>query len=225
MVRLVAATTLAAISFLSPGCAQNSSPVDGLRAGFLNPPDSARPGVYWYFMDGNMSAAGMRKDLVSMRRAGIGSAVFLEVNVGVPRGPVDFLSDEWFGLFRYMEHTADSLGIALTLGVGPGWAGSGGPWISAAQSMQELVSSSVEVSGPGRRRITLPLPQPKPPYFGMGSLTPPLASEWRDYYRDVAVLCFPTPDSGAAISDVDEKALYYRAPFSSRPGVKPFLNA
>ena len=221
----MAAAILAVISFISPGCGQTTGPVDRLRAGFLSPPDSARPGVYWYFMDGNMSARGMLADLESMRSAGIGSAVFLEVNVGVPRGPVDFLSDEWFGLFRYMEHTADSLGIALTLGVGPGWAGSGGPWITAAQSMQELVSSSVEVSGPGMRRITLPVPSPKPPYFGMGSLTPPLDSEWRDYYRDVAVLCFPTPDSGAAISDIDEKALYYRAPFSSRRGVKPFLNA
>lgn len=34
-----------------------------LRSGFLNPPDSARPGVYWYFMDGNLSKKGMKKDL------------------------------------------------------------------------------------------------------------------------------------------------------------------
>jgi hypothetical protein len=32
------------------GEGQSSDPI---KQGFLNPPDSARPGVYWYFMDGN----------------------------------------------------------------------------------------------------------------------------------------------------------------------------
>ena len=59
---------------------------------FVSPPESARPGVYWYFMDGNLSKEGMTKDLESMKRVGIGSVVFLEVNVGIPRGHVDFLS-------------------------------------------------------------------------------------------------------------------------------------
>ena len=34
-----------------------------LEDDFLNPPDSARPGVYWYFMDGNLSREGMTADL------------------------------------------------------------------------------------------------------------------------------------------------------------------
>ena len=44
-----------------------------------------------------------------------------------------------------------------------------------------------------------------------------------EFYRDVAVLAFPTPAAGASIADIDEKALYVRAPYSSQPGVKPFL--
>ena len=67
----------------------------------MNPPDSARPGVYWYFMDGNLSKEAMTKDLEAMRTAGIGYLVYLEVNVDVPRGPVDFLSDEWQDLFGH----------------------------------------------------------------------------------------------------------------------------
>lgn len=46
-------------------------------------------------MDGNLSKEGMTKDLESLKKAGIGNVVFLEVNVGVPRGTMDFLSDEW----------------------------------------------------------------------------------------------------------------------------------
>jgi hypothetical protein len=49
---------------------------DPIKAGFLNPPESARPGVYWYFMDGNRTKESMTKDLESMKKAGIGNLVF-----------------------------------------------------------------------------------------------------------------------------------------------------
>ena len=64
--------------------------VDNLKEEFQNPPDSSRPGVYWYFMDGNLSREGITKDLESMKEAGIGSVLFLEVYDGIPRGKVDF---------------------------------------------------------------------------------------------------------------------------------------
>ncbi|MBN2842746.1 MAG: hypothetical protein JXM68_06625, partial [Sedimentisphaerales bacterium] len=58
----------------------------GVVQEFISPPEAARPGVYWYFMDGNLSAEAMTADLESMKAAGLGNLVFLEVNVGVPRG-------------------------------------------------------------------------------------------------------------------------------------------
>ena len=122
------------------------SGIGALRSGFLNPPDWAKPGVYWYFMDGNLSEEGMTKDLESMAKAGIGNLIFLEVNVGVPRGKVDFLSDQWLELFKHAEKECRRLNIAMTLGIGPGWTGSGGPWVAPEQSMQHLVSVSVEAS-------------------------------------------------------------------------------
>jgi len=121
-----------------------------LQNGFQNPPDSARPGVYWYFMDGNLSREAKTADLESMKAAGIGNLIFLEVDVGVPRGPVGFMSPEWQELFVHAVREAERLGIEITMGSGPGWAGSGGPWVEAGQSMQHLVASSVEVQGPGR---------------------------------------------------------------------------
>jgi len=57
-----------------------------LKEGFLNPPDAARPGVYWYFMDGNLSKEAITEDLESMKAVGIGNVLFLEVNLGLPRG-------------------------------------------------------------------------------------------------------------------------------------------
>ena len=80
---------------------------DPLKSGFVNPPDSARPGVYWYFMDGNRTAESMTKDIESMKKAGIGNLIFLEVNVGIPRGKVDLLSEEWQGLFKHAVREAE----------------------------------------------------------------------------------------------------------------------
>lgn len=198
--------------------------VSKLKAGFVHPPDSAKPGVYWYFMDGNMSAKSITADLESMKKAGIGNLIFLEVNVGVPRGPVDFLSEEWQNMFAHAVKESKRLGIEITLGIGPGWTGSGGPWVPAAQSMQHLVSSTVNVTGGGKQPIVLPLPLPKRPYFGEGAFTPELKKQWNDFYEDVAVLAYPTPlEASPKIADIDEKALYYRAPYSSAPGVKQYL--
>ncbi len=198
---------------------------DTLKAGFLNPPDSARPGVYWYFMDGNTSREAMTADLESMKAAGIGYVVFLEVNVGVPRGKVDFLSEEWQDLYVHAVRESERLGIRIILGSGPGWAGSGGPWVKPEQSMMHLVSSSTETEGPSVFHAILPKPEPRKPFFGEGSLTAELKQIRDSWYEDVAVLAFPTPDSGERIADLDEKALYYRAPYTSRPNVKQFLPA
>jgi len=194
-----------------------------LREGFIAPPDSAKPGVYWYFMDGNLSREGMTKDLEAMKKAGIGSVIFLEVNVGIPRGPVTFLSEEWQELFRHAVSETERLGITLTMGSGPGWAGSGGPWVEPGQSMQHLVASDTLVTGPTRFKAQLAVPRPKKPYFGYGALTESLREKWEKYYKDVVVLAWPTPANKGIIPEVEEKALIYRAPYSSVKGVKPFL--
>jgi hypothetical protein len=204
---------------------QNQLGKQQLAEGFQNPPNSARPGVYWYFMDGNLSRQGMTADLESMQNAGIGNVVFLEVNVGVPRGPVDMLSEEWQELFKHAVREAERLGIEITMGVGPGWTGSGGPWVKLEQSMQHLVASTTEVSGPRKFKGKLPVPKPRRPYFGEGGLTEIMRNQWLDYYEDVLLLAFPKPSVERKIEDNDEKALYYRAPYSSRPGVKPYLPA
>ena len=185
-----------------------------LENDFVNPPDSARPGVYWYFMDGNLDGKEMLKDLESMKDVGLGNLIFLEVDVGVPRGPVKFMSDPWQDLFANAVHHAERLGIDITLGAGPGWCGSGGPWVKPEQSMQHLVFSTVETKGPAKFDAVLPMPpQHIDAYHNMPN----------PFYQDVVVFTFPKCDP--VIADINEKALYQRNPFSSMPGVKPYLPA
>jgi hypothetical protein len=213
--------TLPLLCFLLSCC--NSKHTDYLREGFINPPDSARPGVYWYFMDGNIERDAITADLESMKEAGIGYVLFLEVNVGVPRGKVDFLSDEWQELFKHAVRECERLGIRLVLGSGPGWAGSGGPWVTPSQSMQHLVTSDTVIKGPTMFEAKLAVPEPKLPFFGEGSLTAELKEKRNSWYEDVFILAFPAPNNPEKIPMADEKALYYRAPYTSQPGVLPYL--
>ena len=134
---------------LGVSCAGVGRAADRLEEGFQTPPDSARPWVYWFVMDGNLTPRGHHGRLRgACKRAGIGGVIIMEVDVGIPRGPVKFMSPEWRQLFKHAVAEAERLGLQITLNAGPGWTGSGGPWVKPEQSMQHLVASAVEVAGP-----------------------------------------------------------------------------
>lgn len=191
---------------------QKKSSSQDLVKNFLTPPDAARPGVYWYFMDGNLNGKEMTADLEAMKQAGIGNLVFLEVNVGVPKGPVKWMTNQWQDLFVKTVRDAERLGIDITLGIGPGWCGSGGPWVKPEQAMQHLVFSSIDIKGPNNYSGILPMPAQR-------------STNWHKmsnpFYEDVATFAFPTKKP--IISDINEKALFERSPYSSSPNVKPYL--
>ena len=212
------------LALVSGAFAQAQTNAD-LKSDFLNPPDSARPWVYWMFMEGNMTQEGMAADLAAMKTGGIGGAIFMDVDLGITPGPVTFMSSQWQQLFGQGASEANGLGLQLNLAAGPGWCGTGGPWVTPAQSMQHLVASETNVSGPVHFNALLPRPQPRTPFFGMGTLTGSLLSDWQNYYQDVVVLAFPTPAGSYRIANTDEKALYYRPSVSSGTGTKPFLPA
>ena len=194
-----------------------------LEQGFRNPPESARPWVYYFIMDGNLTREGITADFEALKRAGIGGVIMMEVDVGIPRGPVKFMSPEWRALFKHAVGEAERLGLQITLNAGPGWTGSGGPWVKPEQSMQHIVASAVDVVGPKHFDEVLPRPQRRRAFFGDGALPPALEKAKNEFYRDVMVLAFPTPAGNQRISDIDEKADYVRAPYSSAPNVKPRL--
>lgn len=186
---------------------------DTLKKAFKNPPESAKPGVYWYFMDGNLNREEMTRDLESMKEVGINNLIFLEVGIGVPRGPVDFMSEEWQDLYIHAVREAERLGIRILLGAGPGWCGSGGPWVKPEESMKHLVFSETDVMGGNTVNIELPVPEQR-------------STVWHTmkdpYYEDVVTYAIPNTVK-PVINDINEKALYERNPYSSKPNVKPYL--
>ncbi len=226
-----AALGVAAIGLPQEVLGIESTNPDRVVSEFIQPPDDARPWVYWYFMDGHLTREGMNADLAAMKQAGIGGAIFLEVGIGIEPGPIEFMSEPWQTLLGHAFEQADRLGLQMALAAGPGWCGTGGPWVAPDRSMQHLVASKVAVQGPAEFNAVLPQPPPRTPFFGVDTLSPELLKLWREFYRDEFVLAFPTPAAGGSIPDIDEKALYTRGsyssqipgPFTTRPWVRPFL--
>jgi hypothetical protein len=93
---------------------------DSLLSEFQSPPLEARPWAYWIWMDGNLTREGITADLEAMHRVGIGGVIIMEVNVGIPRGPVQFMSPQWRKLFTHTVREAERLDLQITLNAGPG---------------------------------------------------------------------------------------------------------
>lgn len=170
---------------------------DDLSAKFAHPPASARPWVYWFWNNGNVTKAGITADLEAMQRAGIGGVIIMDVveRFAPPPGTADFMNEEWQELFRFAVSEAHRLGLEINMTNGPGWCGSSGPWITPEFSMQMLVSTNLAVEGPSHFSSELPRPNTK---SGLGHDVFNSTVQYEDYYRDVAVLAYPDTTGGAA---------------------------
>lgn len=162
-----------------------------LENAFRVPPPAARPWVYWFWVNGNVTREGITADLEAMQRAGIGGVLIMEVTQGEPVGPVGFNSPQWHELVKHVCVEAGRLGLEVNMNNGPGWEGSGGPWITPELSMQKIVSSETPANGPKLMEATLPMPPAE-----------------QGYYRDIKVLAFPTPSGNAHIGNLAYKACF-----------------
>ncbi len=187
-----------------------------LKSEFVNPPPSARPWVYWFWLNSNITKEGITADLEAMKRVGIGGVLIMEVDQGAPQGSVAFAGPEWRALFKHMLSEAGRLGLEVNMSNDAGWCGSGGPWITPELSMQYVVYTETAVEG--GKRFDAPLPQPKGTALNYtvsaeGKWVPITAAsgaEATTYYRDTAVLAFPTPAGNTRIADINAKKLHDR---------------
>ena len=187
-------TTVFVLAASLPGVASAGA----LDRGFREPPAEARPWVYWFWLNGNITREGITADLEAMKRVGVGGVLIMEVDQGAPVGPVDFMGDRWRELFRHVHAEGRRLGLEVNMNNDAGWNGSGGPWIQPEQSMQEVVWTETDVAGPQRFEAVLPQPRAT-----------------AGFYRDIVVQAFPAV-GGYRIANVR-----WKAAFQSRDNREP----
>ncbi len=178
-----------------------------LASSFVSPPPGTRPGCYWYWINDNVSKAGITKDLEAMARVGIGRAYIGHVfgqneRWQTPVGKVTFMSEAWWEAVQWAVREADRVGVEIGFFNSPGWSQSGGPWIKPAQAMRYLGASETIIEG--GRRINLALPVPEIRTFPMsgGSKPEPTGPKFTDKeFQDVRVIAFRQPEAEA--NDID----------------------
>ena len=62
-----------------------ASAADSLQEGFAAPPESAKPRVWWHWMNGNITQDGITRDLEWMKRIGIGGFQNFDAALGTRR--------------------------------------------------------------------------------------------------------------------------------------------
>jgi hypothetical protein len=182
--------------------ANASSPQDPLLKGFIDPPNGARPRVWWHWMNGDISKQGIKLDLEWMHSVGLGGVTIFEGAINtpqvVPRRLV-YMTPEWKDAFRDAVTTARSMGMEVAIASSPGWSETGGPWVPAAEGMKKMVWSTTRVEG--GRQFTGKLAHPPEvdgtfqDYAVPGRrapdgtiMTPP------EFYADAAVVAYKIPE-------------------------------
>ena len=167
--------------------AQQKKSVDLIEKNFLNPPESAKPWVFWYWMHAAVSKAGITADLEAMKQVGIGGAYLMPIQdtlSTIPFEPtVRQLTPEWWEMVRFSLQEAKRLNLKLAMHVSDGFALAGGPWITPELSMQKLVWTKTYIKAGSNENISLEQPEAN-----------------QGYYRDVAVFAYPA-NSKYAFSD------------------------
>lgn len=177
---------------------------DYLYDGFVNPPSSYRPRVWWHWMNGNVTKDGIRKDLEWMHRSGIVGFHNFDAGMETPQlveNRLPYMSAGWKDAFNYMLDIADSLDMEVSIASSPGWSCTGGPWVSEDDAMKKLCWSSVDVSGGERIEMALPAPMCTSGFY---QEIPAKAGNpsWHCYFRDVAVIGVRLPKNDLSMKDM-----------------------
>ncbi len=123
---------------------------DPLLRGFENPPNSARPRVWWHWMNGNITEEGIKLDLQWMHNAGLGGFQNFDAALATPqvvKKRLVYMTPAWQDAFRYATNLAQQYGFEEAIAGSPGWSETGGPWVPPSQGMKKYVWSETYVEG------------------------------------------------------------------------------
>jgi hypothetical protein len=161
-----------------------------INEAFANPPLSARPGVFWDWLNGNITKEGITRDLEAMKSKGIMRADIWDVRANqntdmIPAGKA-FLGDESVELIKFAIVEGKRLGMRIGIVASSGW-NAGGSWVTPDWATKGLYFSETKIEGPGKISVELPFPK-FPKHCPRNDDGVPI------FYMDVAVFAVPDTD-------------------------------
>ena len=162
-------------------------------AEFMSPGAEHRPETWFHVIGGNLSREGLRADVQAIADAGLGGIQFFHGHFRKLANPdwpgttnrVKCLSPEWDDFVAFAADECRARNLTFKIQNCPGWATSGGPWITPENAMRGLRCVRADVTSDGGAPVVASLPRD-------------VHEPWRDW-RDIAVCAFPAlPDDSDA---------------------------
>jgi hypothetical protein len=183
---------------------------DSIYSRFLAPPNSAKPRVWWHWMNGNITKDGISKDLEWMHRVGIGGFQNFDAALATPQivaKRLTYMTPEWKDAFRFTTRLADSLHLEMAIAGSPGWSESGGPWVKPEDGMKKIVWSETRVKG-GASKIMVIKPAGVTGPFqniakGLEFGESPENLKPHDFYKDIAIIAYKLPEADKSLSELN----------------------
>ena len=209
MLKLVA--SILVIIAVVAGAQEKTTP-DPLKSGFQNPPQSARPRVWWHWMNGNITKEGIKLDLDWMHRVGLGGFQNFDAALQTPQvvpHRLAYMTPEWKDAFKYAITLGRQYGMEMAIAGSPGWSESGGPWVPASHGMKKYVWSETIVEGGKPFSGTLPHPPTQTGAFqDLGiydSYDSNNAGKTPHFYADSAVFAYKRTPVDLSVKDMHAK--------------------
>ncbi len=190
-------TICMALLVIGSGAAWGQASADPLKNGFENPPNGARPRVWWHWMNGNITKEGITADLQWMSRSGIGGYQNFDAALQTPQvveKRLAYMTPEWKDAFKHAILLGDQLNMEMAIAGSPGWSESGGPWVPGPEGMKKYVWSATLVPGGKPFSGTLPPPPANTGAFQNESIhdqqPPPGTMPMPQFYKDSVVIAY-----------------------------------
>ena len=175
----------------------NSISAQDLRANFKDPKGTARPKVYWWWLNGYTDNKRLKEELISIKNAGLGGVDIFEIglppasdpNKIIPAGPA-FMSDESLKTIKFAVDEAGKLGLEVGFNLASSW-NAGGSWVEPRYASKTLYFSKTTINAFGNGKVKLPFPvitpdregKPRPIKYGKNGKP--------EYREEIAVIAVP----------------------------------
>ncbi len=201
-----------ALLVLGAGVAWGQASADPLKSGFENPPNGARPRVWWHWMNGNITKEGITLDLQWMHNAGLGGFQNFDAALQTPQ-VVDkrlaYMTPDWKDAFKHAILLGDKFGLEMAIAGSPGWSESGGPWVPGPEGMKKYVWSATVVHGGQPFSGVLPHPPSNTGAFQNESVhdqqPPPGALKIPEFYADSVVVAYKRTAIDKSVEELNAK--------------------
>ena len=138
-------------------------PVEELSAAFAQPPVTARPWAYWWWVNGNVTEQSIRHDLDEMKAKGFAGLLLFDArgyhddHLPPPPPKMEFMDPQWRRMLQFSLRQAARLGLTVSVNLSSCAVALRGPWQVGDQAPKQLVHAALQVQG--GRRFTAPAPK------------------------------------------------------------------